>query len=124
MVNSPQTLFYIINGIATSQEKKDIILYLKEKSFLDLNINNGFALEMAVQKDDIYLVQFLMNNDVKMPDYEDGILLFYAAQRNDYDMFFLLKNSGIKLDDELLEEIKSLEIMGALKDFVDGYTCV
>lgn len=121
LVNGPETLLYIINGKACSQAKKDIMSDLERKKFLDLNMNDGFALEVAVQKDDISLVQFLMSKGVKMPSYEDGILLFYAAQQNDYDMFFLLKNSyGIEIDQEILGEIKVLELSGALKAVIDG----
>ncbi|CAF2233399.1 unnamed protein product [Rotaria magnacalcarata] len=80
-INSVETLFYIING-------------------------NDDSKELAVQKDDISLVQFLMNNEVKINSHDDGILLYYAAQKNDYDMFFLLKDSGIDIDSELLQDIK------------------
>ncbi len=124
LVNKPETLFYIINGKANSREKAAVMDYLKKESLLDLNINNGFALEAAVQLNDISLVQFLMSEGVKMPPYEDGILLFYAAQQNDYDMFFLLKSSGIQVDSELLGDIKELELTGALKVAIDHIEAV
>lgn len=119
LINRPKTLFHIINGKANSKDKEAVMSYLKKENLLDLNINNGFALEAAVQQDDISLVQFLMSEGVKMPPYKDGILLFYAAQQNDYDMFFLLKNTGIQIDSELLGDIKELELTGALKVAID-----
>ena len=119
LVNRPETLFHIINGKANCSDKEAVMSYLKKENLLDLNINNGFALEIAVQQDDISLVQFLMNEGVKMPHYDDGILLFYAAQQNNYDMFFLLKNSGIQIDSELLGDIKGLELIGALKGAIN-----
>ena len=122
LVNAPETLFYIMDGkYSSSKDKIAIMSYLKVEHLLDLNMNNGIALEMAVQKDDISLVQFLMSEGVKMLSYEDGILLFYAAQQNDYDLFFFLKNTGIQIDQELLEEIKVLELTGDMKTFIDHF---
>ncbi len=116
LVNSPETLFYVINGIASSKEKADVMSFLKQEKLLELDINNGFALEMAVQKNDLSLVQFLMFNNVRMLSEhdEDGILLFYAAQKNNYDMFLFLKNKDIKVDSEFLQEIEDLKISGDL----------
>lgn len=120
-INSVETLFYIINGNGSSEDKESVMSYLKEEKLLDLNINNGYALEIAVQKDDISLVNFLMDNGVKMNSYEDGILLYYAAQKNNYDMFFLLKDSGIDLDQDLLKDIKGLELSGDIKVAIDHF---
>ena len=120
-INSVETLFYIINGNDDSKGKESIMSYLKKENLLNLNINNGYALELAVQKDDISLVQFLMNNEVKMNSHDDGILLYYAAQKNDYDMFFLLKDSGIDIDSELLQDIKDLELSGDMKVVIDHF---
>lgn len=120
-INSIETLFYIINGNGSTKEKEDIMSYLKKENLLDLNLNNGYALEIAVQKDDVPLVQFLMNNEVKMNSYDDGILLYYAAQKNDYDMFFLLRNNGIDIDSELLKDIRDLELSGDMKVAIDHF---
>jgi hypothetical protein len=120
IINTPETLFYIINGLSTSRDKESIMSYLKNTNLLDLNINNGFALEISVQKNDVYLTQFLINEGVKMRPYDDGILLYYAARNNNYDMFFLLKNSGINIDAELLRDIKELNLDNYFKNIIDN----
>lgn len=118
-VNNVETLFYIINGSGSGNIKKDIMIYLKTQNLLDLNINHGYALELAVQMDDISLVTFLMDNGVKMEADEDGILLYYAAQKNNSKMFDLLSSSGIVADQDLLNDIQELELSGDMKVIVE-----
>lgn len=121
MINDIETLFYIINGFARTKVKEDIMVFLKDNCALDLNKNNGYALEMAVQTNDIDLVKFLIINDVKMINYEDRILLYYAAEKGNYDMFFMLKRVfNINLDSELVKDIRELNLTGELKYVFDN----
>ena len=119
MVCDIETHFYIINGIGTTKQKQDIMIFLKTCTPFDLNKNMGYALEMSVQKNDINLVNFLIHNGVKMEPGEDGILLYCAAEKNNYDMFFLLVNNGVELTADVITDIKELPLQGTLKYFFD-----
>lgn len=116
-INGIKALRCIIESNISDELKQCVMLNLSQNNLLDLNLNNGYALEMAVQKNNISLVNFLINNEVKItPDDDAGILLYYAAKQNNYDLFSLLKGQkGIKLNDEIKRYIKELTLIGDMK---------